>query len=128
MNSHPYLRAYMAGIVVPTGLLLVATTIFLLSGLPIERAMIFPLAFVPNVWGAWNMLHIAMAKRLPIGIHGAILPVLLIPAGYAVARAFHLNFITAGGLMIFAPVAFIVYYLVWKHVVGFLNGLLGIAA
>ena len=131
MNSHPYLRAYMAGIVIPTLFLLLACTVFFFARyvfnepIAIERAMVFPMAVVPNLWGAWNMLYVAISRRLPIGIHGAILPALLIPAGHVLARAFDLTFITAERVAILGPVAFVVYYLVWKYLVGRLNDLLG---
>ena len=134
MNSHPYLRAYMAGIAVPNIFLLLALTVFVFARyvfdqpIEIERAMIFPMAVVPNVWGAWNMLHLNTSPRWTIGIHGALLPVILIPAGIALARAFDLTFVTWERVALFAPVAFIVYYLVWKYAVGRLNALLGIGA
>ncbi len=46
------------------------------------------MAVVPNMWGVWNMLHLALRSRLQwsIGVHGAILPLLLMPLGYALAR------------------------------------------
>ena len=132
MNSHPYLRAYMAGIVIPTIFLLIATTCFFFARyvfnepIAIERAMVFPMAVVPNLWGAWNMLYVAISRRWPISIHGAILPALLIPAGIALARSFDLTFVTVDRMAVFAPLAFVVYYLIWKYLVGRLNDLLGI--
>ena len=57
MNAHPYLRAYMAGISVPTPLLLVALTLFSIARfvynvpVPVERVIIFPMAIVPNLFG-----------------------------------------------------------------------------
>jgi hypothetical protein len=60
MNTHPYLRAYMAGIVAPSFGLLVALTVFIVTRLvlqvpiPIERVIIFPMALVPNAFGLWN--------------------------------------------------------------------------
>ena len=66
MNQHPYLRAYMAGIVVPTLVLLVAVTVFTFARyvcnvpVPIERVIVFPLAIVPNLWGLWNIIYIAL--------------------------------------------------------------------
>ena len=65
MNNHPYLRAYMAGIAVPTPLLLVALTLFSIARfvynvpIPVERVIIFPMAIVPNLFGVWNVLHVA---------------------------------------------------------------------
>jgi hypothetical protein len=136
MNQHTYLRAYMAGIVVPTIVVLVAVTVFSVARyaynlpVPIERVMIFPMAFVPNLWGLWNMLFVASHARthLSIGIHGAILPFLLGPMGLLLTRA--LDFQVPGFahfFPVFAVIALAAYYLVWKYVVSFLNGVLGIA-
>ena len=64
MHTHPVLRAYMAGITFPTVMLLLlmsADAIHRASGgstvtingievMRLERALIFPMAFVPNLW------------------------------------------------------------------------------
>src|SRR5215510_3649102 len=89
MNTHPYLRAYMAGVVGPSIALLVALTIFILTRLvfhvpiPIERVIIFPMAVVPNVFGLWNVLYVWSRphRRLPIGLHGALLPFIIASMG-----------------------------------------------
>jgi hypothetical protein len=137
MNKHTYLRAYMAGIMVPTPFLLVVITVFCIARyiynlpVPIERVIMFPMAVVPNVWGLWNVLYIALHSRynFPIGAHGALLPFLFAPAGYLVARI--LEFPIPGFVFHAFPVGFpvgiIVYYLTWKHLVAFLNGVLAIA-
>lgn len=137
MNRHTYLRAYMAGIVVPTIFLLIAATAFTIARyvynvpVPIERVIVFPMAVVPNLWGLWNMLFIASHQRthLPIGLHGAILPFLLGPLG--ILMTLLLNFTIPGfATHIFpvaAPVALIAYYLIWKYFVASLNEILGIA-
>jgi len=95
MNDHPYLRAYMAGIAVPTPLLLVALTLFSVARfvynvpIPVERVIIFPMAIIPNLFGVWNMLHLASRSHthLPLGIHGAILPFVLAPAGFLLGHS-----------------------------------------
>lgn len=148
MNTHPYLRAYMAGIVAPSLGLLVALTVFILTRLvfqvpiPLERVIIFPMALVPNAFGIWNMVYVWSRPRrhLPIGFHGAFLPVIMITIG-AVAAVCG-GFLTVGtdGVTWFQTInvpyvfvvpwfltAVVVYYLVWKYVVGFLNRVLGIA-
>lgn len=148
MNNHPYLRAYMAGISVPTPLLLIALTLFFMARfvydipIPVERVIIFPMAIIPNLFGVWNMLYIASRTytRLPLGIHGAILPFIIAPAGFLVGRS--LGFLRTTGygftyfglvqihyrfLAIVFPVALIVYYLVWKYLIGFFNRVAGIA-
>ncbi len=137
MNKHTYLRAYMAGIMVPTPFLLVIITVFCIGRsvysvpIPIERVIMFPMAVVPNVWGLWNILYLALHSRfnIPIGLHGAVLPFLFAPAGYLVARL--LDFPIPGFVLHAFPVGFlvgvIVYYLAWKHLVGQLNTVLGLA-
>ena len=62
MNTHPYLRAYLAGVFVPTLVLPLLLTVFIvvrivLQGAGSHRAgMIFPMAVVPSLFGLWNML------------------------------------------------------------------------
>jgi hypothetical protein len=147
MNQYPYLRAYMAGIAVPTAFLLVGLTIFCIERfvlnmpLPIERLIVFPMAVVPNVFGAWNMLFLKLHQhwRLPIGLHGAVLPFFLGPMGAVLAISLGFLRLTERGLeyfgilrvpywyLLIAPfIAISVYYLVWKYAVGFLNKVLGL--
>jgi hypothetical protein len=148
MNTHPYLRAYMAGIFLPSLLLLVLLTGFVVSRLvfqvpvPIERVIVFPMALVPNLFGLWNVLFVCLRphRPLPIGLHGALLPLIMAPL--AGAGACWLGFLTVGahGITWFGAItlpyffiapwfltAVAVYYLVWKYIVGFLNQVLGIA-
>jgi hypothetical protein len=148
MNTHPYLRAYMAGIVAPTLVLLVALSAFILTRLvfhvpiPIERVIVFPMALVPNAFGLWNILYLWSRphRQWSIGAHGAVLPVILATLGGLAATSG--GFLTLGtyGVTWFQAihvpyflivpwflVATAIYYLVWKYVVGFLNQVLGIA-
>ena len=144
MRSHPFLRAYMAGIVVPTVLLLVIMTVnayqryyfevssqFVLgfSTAPLERALLFPMAVVPNVWGLWNMLHLALRSRIrwPLGLHGALLIWVLVPAGVLLARTLDVFTIQWRFALPMVPIGMAVYYLAWKYFVGFLNEEMGIA-
>ena len=148
MNNHPYLRAYMAGISVPTPLLLVALTLFSLARfvydvpIPVERVIIFPMAIIPNLFGVWNMLHLASRSttHLPLGIHGAILPFILAPLGFLLGRSLGFLKATEHGFIYFGvlnvpythvaivfPVVLIVYYLVWKYLIGFFNQVAGVA-
>src|SRR5260370_20606836 len=136
MDKHPFLRAYLAGICVPTIFLLVVATGFTFVRyvydvpVPIERVIVFPMAVVPNVWGLWNILFAAFHERLQLslGLHGALLPILLAPLGIVVAGL--LNFsIPSFAAHVFpfaAPFALIIYYLAWKYLVGSLNEELGI--
>jgi hypothetical protein len=131
MNQHPYLRAYLAGIAVPTIFLLVIMTGYTLLRyvynfpVPVERVIVFPMAVVPNVWGLWNVLFVALRgrSRLSLGLHGALLPILLGPMGIVVAGLlnFQIPIHVTHALPVAAPVGIIVYYLAWKYLVGFLN-------
>jgi hypothetical protein len=137
MNNHPYLRAYLAGIAVPTPALLVAMTVYTVFRLiyhypvPMERFIVFPMAVVPNAWGLWNVLFVAWRRHVPLslGLHGALLPILLAPLGLVVSAL--LNFSIPGFrthvFPILAPMVLIAYYLVWKYAVGFLNRVLDVA-
>jgi hypothetical protein len=137
MNKHTYLRAYMAGIVTPTIFFLVIATVFYMwryvydVPVPIERVLIFPMAVVPNLWGLWNILFIASHERthLSIGVHGALLPFVLGPLGILLTHALDFPAVPYAGRIfpIAAPIVLIAYYLVWKYLVSFLNGVLAIA-
>ena len=148
MNTHPYLRAYLAGIFVPTLVLPLLLTVFIVArivlqvAVPIEQAMIFPMAVVPSLFGLWNMLYLWSHTRthLPIGLHGAVLPLLMAPVGALVATCLHVLDFGSHGVTWFqacqlsyaliAPCFLAVlagYYLIWKYIVGFLNRVLGIA-
>ena len=156
MNTHPYLRAYLAGIFVPTLVLplilagFITIRLVLALPIPIERFIIFPMAVVPTIFGLWNMLYLWSHVRtnLPIGVHGAILPFLGAPIGALVASCLGFLQITGQGMLqigshgitwfracqvpyVFIAVVFLAavagYYLVWKYIVGSLNRVMGIA-
>jgi hypothetical protein len=137
MNRQTYLRAYMAGIVVPTIFFLVIATVFYIwryvynVPVPIERVLVFPMAVVPNLWGLWNILFVASHTRthLPIGLHGALLPLVLAPLGILLLRALNFSEIPAFSHIfpIVAPIALIAYYLVWKYLIRSLNEALGLS-
>lgn len=133
MSKHPYLRAYLAGIAMPTMFMLVALIGFIVARfvynvpIAIERLLVFPMAVVPNLWGVWNMLYVRLdSHRLPLGIHGAALVVVIAPVGAALARALDVWIVSSSLVLIVVPVGLIVYYLLWKHIVGFFNQLLGL--
>jgi hypothetical protein len=129
MRGHPFLRAYMAGVLLPTWFLPIVLAAFLIAHFAghapagLERAMIFPMAVVPNLWGIWNVLYLALGlhRRVSIGLFGALLPVLLVPAGLAPAAALDWRFYTLRDAAVALPVAMAVYYLAWKYGVGFAN-------
>src|SRR5712691_13396701 len=148
MNTHPYLRAYMAGIVVPSLGVLIALILFILTRLvfhmpiPIERVIIFPVAVIPSAFGIWNIVYVWSRphRSWPIGFQGALLPVIIV--GLGSVYTIYGGFLTAGPqgvtwfqaisvpyslLVIWFLGAMAFYYLVWKYVVGFLNQVMGIA-
>lgn len=144
MRPHPYLRAYMAGIVVPTLFLLVTVVVqafrsyyfevpsqFVLGypALPLDRAFLFPMAVVPNAWGLWNVLYLALRSRvrLPVGVFGSLLVLVLVPAGVALTRLFDTFTIQMDLAVPMIPIGMGVYYLAWKYAVGPLNAEVGIA-
>jgi hypothetical protein len=70
----------MAGVTIPTFVLMLILTVYAynrfyfevssqfvipLPGEPLDRAIVFPMAVVPNMWGVWNMLYLALRARLP---------------------------------------------------------------
>ncbi|HKD82873.1 MAG TPA: hypothetical protein VKH81_24500 [Candidatus Angelobacter sp.] len=144
MNRHLYLRAYMAGVAVPTVLLLIEFSAFMFTHSidPADRLLIFPLAIVPNAFGLWNMLYVALRPRLhtPIGLHGAVLPFFIVPIGYAVLSSAGYVRLTSSGITLFEDgehfsiaalcalfsLGIAGYYLLWKYAVGFLNRVQGI--
>ena len=138
----------MAGTLVPTLVLplLLAAFLVLRVGMqvsfPIERGLIFPMALVPALWGVWSILWQWSREytHLPLGVHGAFLPPLMLPAGALLAM--HAGVLTLGSasvtwfnsvtvpyalIALFLLVGMTVYYLAWKYIVGFVNRLLGIA-
>jgi len=137
MNKHLYLRAYLAGIAVPTLMLLVIMTgyVILLYAVhfpvPVERVIVFPMAVVPNLWGLWNIAFVALRdkSRLSIGLHGMLLPFLLAPLGMLAASIldFSVPRFVVSVLPVAAPVALAAYYLAWKYLVNPLNQILEIA-
>ncbi len=136
MKNHIYLRAYMAGVTLPTVLVLFVLACFVVLRfgyhlpIPIERGLVFPLAIVPGLWGLWNMLYIVVRRhwRIPLGVHGALVPLFVGPL--ALCNAFLLGFdIPHLALAIFpaaVAAAMLAYYLVWKYLVGFFNRMLEI--
>ena len=144
MKPRPYLRAYMAGIVVPTLFLLVIMSVYAYHGYylevpsqfifglparPLQRALLFPMAVVPNLWGVWNMLYLATKSRtrLQIGAHGSLLVALLVPSAITLGRALDVFTVQMGYALLAIPVGMVAYYLLWKFFVGFLNQEMGIA-
>ena len=108
MQSHIYLRAYMAGVTVPSVLVILMLAGFVVlrfgynAPIPIERFLVFPLAIVPGLWGLWNMLYIVVRRhwRIPLGLYGALVP--LVAGPLALGNAFLAGFeISRSALTIF---------------------------
>lgn len=142
MNTHPYLRAFLAGVFLPTVILPGMLLLFLVvryalqPSFPVERGLVFPLALIPVTWGLWNVLWKVSrgSTNLSVGAHGAILPLLLLPAGTIIGTMLgilqlgtsHVTWFQAiqvpYSLIATVFVAVVAaYYLVWKYVVGFMN-------
>jgi hypothetical protein len=149
MITHPCLRAYLAGVFIPTLILPLMLAAFIVLRLvlqvpvPIERGLVFPLALVPLVWGLWNVLWLVSRERthLAVGVHGALLPFLLLPSGAIIAHCLGVLALGATSITWFhaiqIPYALITagfccgvaaYYLVWKYIIGFINSTLAIAS
>jgi hypothetical protein len=150
MTRHRYLRAYMAGVAVSTlCFLLLLLVTFIVSAFHKGKKMedpklrpdeavelvVFSMVMVPNVFGFWNMLYVAVRRRRnwPLGLHGALAPFVIFPIGVIHARAMHAFTLVPGGYVHFGQmityrhfailftVEVVVYYLVWKYAVGFFN-------
>ena len=136
MSKHVYLRAYMAGVTLPTVLMVLSLISFCVVRFgyhvpfPIERGIVFPLALVPPIWGLWNMLYVALRRhrRLPLGLHGALVPLFIGPLGFAIIRTsgFDIPPLVVAVFPFGVALAVVGYYLVWKYLVGFFNELVGI--
>ena len=129
----PFLRAYLAGIALPTMVIPVVIAALAGShtggdGADLERVLIFPIGLAPNAWGLWNMLYVRLrrSRELSIGLFGAALVLLIAPAGYGIQTALGQMVWTRELFAIGFPGALALYYLAWKHAVSRLNDLLGI--
>lgn len=138
MRTYRYLRAYLAGIAVPTAFLLLFVTGFAVARHlgavpgPAERVIIFPMAVLPNLWGVWNMLYawLAPRRRIPIGLYGAVLPLIVGPSAVVLSHVMGVDLPNLAVRLF--PVALAVvaaaYYLLWKYLVRLLNEVLEITA
>src|SRR5439155_19001861 len=99
--------------------------------LAIERIVVFPMAVVPNLWGLWNILYVALLSRrhVSIGLFGAVLPFLLAPGAYVATRlvGFAVPAFVYSVFPFFFPVVIAIYYLAWKYLVASLNTIVGVA-
>jgi hypothetical protein len=135
MSRHVYLRAYMAGIALPTMAMVLVLAFFcvvrlgLQFSVPIERALVFPMALVPNLWGLWNMLYVVVRRRraIPIGVFGALVPLIIGPLALLVVLTvvpFHVPHAVLEAFPFGLGLAIAGYYLIWKYLIGYFNRLL----
>jgi hypothetical protein len=120
----------LAGVAFPTAFLAVLLLTFLTLAatgrVPWSSSaiLIFPVAAVPNLWGLWNVGYVALSRRrkLNIGLFGALLPGIIAPLGYTTVKTLgHAPRHGWGTLVMAFLVVVVMYYLIWKHVVSFLN-------
>jgi hypothetical protein len=119
----------MAGVLLPSWFLLLTLAAFLLGHFTgrvparLESAIVFPMAIVPNLWGLWNVLYtlLELRSRVSIGAFGSLLPLILVPAGVALASVLDVGFYTVRQAAVILPIAMAIYYLAWKYAVAFLN-------
>lgn len=126
-----HLRAFIAGIVLPSVLIPVFLYAALYLGKP-QLLSVPALHLIPIVWGLWNILYFAVGEKvLPVEsnvrllLAGGILGLLV-----AFVGVFYLHLPALLGLskfyyfpLVAAP---IVYALLWRYVVQPLNTLLGL--
>ena len=130
---HPFIRAYMAGIALPTMVVpLVVATLAMAHaggrGEDLERVLIFPVGLAPNAWGLWNIFYVWIRRHreIPIGPFGIVLVVIIAPAAFALQVTLGQMVWTRDLFVIGFPLTLVIYYLAWKHGVARLNDLVGV--
>lgn len=128
-----YLRAYMAGIALPTMVVpLVIAAVAMQHpserGFHLEDVLIFPIGLAPNAWGLWNALYLRLrrSREVPIGVFGAALVPVIAPAAFALQAALGKMLWSPELFAVGFPITLALYYLAWKHIVSRFNDLLGI--
>jgi hypothetical protein len=130
---HPYLRAYLSGIALPTMVVPIVVLVLSLQhptghSFHIEDVLIFPIGLVPNAWGLWNMLYVWLRKRreIPVGPYGVALVLLIAPAAFGIQLALGNMLWTPGLVAVGLPITLVLYFLTWKYVVARINDVLGV--
>ena len=95
---------------------------------PFEKFVMFPMAVVPNLWGVWNTLFVAMTLKrwIPMGAWGAFLPLIILAGGLGLAYALDNPVFGIKDALFVLPVAVPAYYLIWKYAVRFFNRVVGL--
>lgn len=120
------LLAYLIGagvagtiLVAPYALRIIAGELFL----PGRAVPVVPVVLLPVVWGGWNLLWARRHPRLSIGLWGACL-------GLAAALGINVYLLLAGvwfrAAALLLPFLPVVYWLLWRLLVGPLNEALGV--
>lgn len=130
---HPYFRAYLAGIALPTmvvPIVIAGLAIVHPTGHPfrIEEVVIFPIGLIPNAWGLWNMLYVRLSSHRAIsaGMFGAALVLVVAPLAYGLQYGLGKMLWTPSLFAVGLPMALAGYYLAWKLAVARFNDLLGV--
>jgi hypothetical protein len=94
----------------------------------VQEVVIFPIGFVPNAWGLWNMLYVRVrrSREVPAGPYGAALLIVLMPLAYGIQAALGKMLWTPATIAVGFPLAVVAYYLAWKLGVARFNELLGV--
>lgn len=121
-----YLKAFVAGIVIPATILQIASLIeFFIGWPPITKSYFFHQ--LPIVWAVWNVLYVAYLvkiwpsnKTVSYLIHGAVLGILLLIPAFLLAIPKALGF---SGDTHYLPVVLVpvIYALIWAFGVKPLN-------
>jgi hypothetical protein len=127
-----YLKAFIAGLAFPATVFPIIYSV-ILSVEALSPLRMLPLYFIPLAWGIWNVLYFAVGKRCPIKNQnyrlwatGAILGFLL---ALFVVFIFRIPILFGfSGIVQYAPLIMItiIYSIIWRYVVKYLNGLLGL--
>ena len=131
-----YVKAFIAGLAFPATVFPILYSGVYLGGQGEVRTVpvqFFPL-FIPLVFGLWNDLYFLIGKRCPVRdrnvrlwAHGGILGFLAAVFGVFVIGIPALLFNVTGGIQYLPLVVVpIVYGLIWRYVVKYLNDLVGL--
>src|SRR6266487_3605783 len=98
-RAHRYIRAFLAGIALPTIVVgvvgLIVAIVFDRLDPPLQRTILVPIAANPVIWGLWNVLWVAAgSRRLPLAWHGTGLSLLLVGIGVLAAPALDISVVT----------------------------------
>jgi len=126
-----YLRAFIAGMILPAVLVPIISTLGVLIGRPQMLTTLF-FHWIPIFWGIWNVLYFAVFQQMRLDVNvrmlltGMALGLLL---GLTGTFGLHLpERIGLRGHLRFLPlvVAPIAYALLWRYVVKEFNEMLGL--